>query len=129
MDEFNATAADSAVLVIDVRQVIEDLQIDEAGYLELVGVFLDELGHLLDRGRLHLALDAGDIEPVVARTGPVDVTPVVRKIDALIAADPVGAATLRALKEGREPALPRRPATQAEQQQLIAGPAADRTAG
>ena len=68
MDEFNATAADSAVLVIDVRQVIEDLQIDEAGYLELVGVFLDELGHLLDRGRLHLALDAGDIEPVVART-------------------------------------------------------------
>jgi len=29
----------------------------------------------------------------------------------------------------REPALPRRPATQAEQQQLIAGPAADRTAG
>jgi len=58
MDEFNATAADSAVLVIDVRQVIEDLQIDEAGYLELVGVFLDEvptireaIARALDRGR------------------------------------------------------------------------------
>jgi HPt (histidine-containing phosphotransfer) domain-containing protein len=43
MDEFNATAADSAVTVIDVRQVIEDLQIDEAGYLDLVEVFLDEV--------------------------------------------------------------------------------------
>ena len=30
MNEPNATAAESAVLVIDVRQVIEDLQIDEA---------------------------------------------------------------------------------------------------
>lgn len=58
MNEFNATAAQSAVLVIDVRQVIEDLQIDEAGYLDLVGVFLDEVATIreaiaraLERGR------------------------------------------------------------------------------
>jgi HPt (histidine-containing phosphotransfer) domain-containing protein len=58
MDEFNATAADTAVMVIDKQQVIEDLQIDEAGYLELVGVFLDEvptireaIARALDRGR------------------------------------------------------------------------------
>ena len=58
MNEFNATAAESAVLVIDVRKVIEDLQIDEAGYLDLVGVFLDEvptireaIARALERGR------------------------------------------------------------------------------
>ncbi len=58
MNEFNATAAESAVLVIDVRQVIEDLQIDEAGYLDLVEVFLDEvptiresIARALERGR------------------------------------------------------------------------------
>jgi len=58
MDEFNATAADSAVMVIDKQQVIEDLQINEAGYLELVGVFLDEvptirqaIARALERGR------------------------------------------------------------------------------
>jgi len=43
MNEFNATTAESAVMVIDRQQVIEDLQIDEAGYLELVAVFLDEV--------------------------------------------------------------------------------------
>jgi HPt (histidine-containing phosphotransfer) domain-containing protein len=58
MNEFNATAAESAVLVIDVRQVIEDLQIDEADYLDLVEVFLDEvptiresIARALERGR------------------------------------------------------------------------------
>ncbi len=58
MNEPNATAAESAVLVIDVRQVIEDLQIDEAGYADLVGVFLDEvptireaIARALERGR------------------------------------------------------------------------------
>lgn len=58
MNEFNATAAESAVLVIDKQQVIEDLQIDEAGYLDLVGVFLDEvptireaIARALERGR------------------------------------------------------------------------------
>jgi hypothetical protein len=43
MNEFNATTAESAVMVIDRQQVIEDLKIDEAGYLELVAVFLDEV--------------------------------------------------------------------------------------
>lgn len=58
MTEFNATAAESAVMVIDRQQVIEDLQIDEAGYLDLVGVFLDEvptireaIARALERGR------------------------------------------------------------------------------
>jgi HPt (histidine-containing phosphotransfer) domain-containing protein len=58
MNELNATAAESAVMVIDRQQVIEDLQIDEAGYLELVGVFLDEvptireaIARALERGR------------------------------------------------------------------------------
>jgi HPt (histidine-containing phosphotransfer) domain-containing protein len=58
MNEFNAPAAESAVLVIDVRQVIEDLQIDEADYLDLVEVFLDEvptiresIARALERGR------------------------------------------------------------------------------
>lgn len=58
MNEFNATAAESSVMVIDRQQVIEDLQIDEAGYLELVGVFLDEvptireaIARALERGR------------------------------------------------------------------------------
>jgi len=43
MNELNATAAESAVMVIDRQQVIEDLQIDEAGYFDLVEVFLDEV--------------------------------------------------------------------------------------
>ena len=58
MNEPDATATDSAVLVIDVRQVIEDLQIDEADYADLVGVFLDEvptireaIARALKRGR------------------------------------------------------------------------------
>jgi HPt (histidine-containing phosphotransfer) domain-containing protein len=58
MNEFSATAAESAVMVIDKQQVIEDLQINEAGYLELVGVFLDEvptireaIARALERGR------------------------------------------------------------------------------
>ena len=31
----------------------------------LLGMLLDELGDLLDRGRLHLALDAGDVDALV----------------------------------------------------------------
>ena len=58
MNEANATAAEFAVLLIDRQQVIENLQIDEAGYLDLVEVFLDEvptireaIARALDRGR------------------------------------------------------------------------------
>jgi hypothetical protein len=58
MNEFNAPASDPAAMVIDMQQVIEDLQIDEAGYFELVGVFLDEvptirdaIARALERGR------------------------------------------------------------------------------
>lgn len=54
------------------------------------------------------ASDAGQgiIEPAVKGAKPVDVTPVVAAIDKEIAADPVGKATLRALKAGEEPTLP-----------------------
>ena len=58
MNDFNTRAPDPATMVIDMQQVIEDLQIDEAGYLELVGVFLDEvptireaIARALERGR------------------------------------------------------------------------------
>ena len=58
MNDFNAPTPDSAALVIDMQHVIEDLQIDEAAYFELVGVFLDEvptireaIARALERGR------------------------------------------------------------------------------
>lgn len=43
MNKSTAAAAEPAVMVIDRQQVIEDLQIDAAGYDELVEVFLDEV--------------------------------------------------------------------------------------
>ncbi len=43
MNEFKTPAPDHAAMVIDMKQVIEDLQIDEAGYFELVATFLDEV--------------------------------------------------------------------------------------
>ena len=43
------------------------------------------------------------IEPALQNAKPVNVTPVLKAIDDEIGADPVGAASLRALKEGKDP--------------------------
>lgn len=48
----------------------------------------------------------GIIQPVVKAAKPVDVTPVISAIDKEIGADPVGRATLKALKAGEDPAFP-----------------------
>ena len=76
MNEFNATAAESAVLVIDVRQVIEDLQIDEADYLDLVEVFLDEvptiresIARALERGREPLTRVSHELDTTLGVMG------------------------------------------------------------
>ena len=57
MNDLNAAAPDSAAMVIDMQHVIEDLQIDEEGYFELVDVFLDEVAPI--RESIARALDTG----------------------------------------------------------------------
>jgi hypothetical protein len=46
------------------------------------------------------------IEPALQGAKPVNVSPVLKAIDSEIGSDPVGRATLRALKNGEEPAFP-----------------------
>jgi hypothetical protein len=111
MDEFNATAADSAVTVIDVRQVIEDLQIDEAGYLDLVEVFLDEvptireaIARAPDRGREPLTRVSHELGTTLGVMGATRGMRLARSIErALRAGEPVdlsaaAAAMLRELE-------------------------------
>ena len=111
MNEFNATAAESAVLVIDVRQVIEDLQIDEAGYLDLVEVFLDEvptirvaIARALDRGREPLTRVSHELGTTLGVMGATRGMRLARDIErALRAGEPVdlsaaAAAMLRELE-------------------------------
>jgi HPt (histidine-containing phosphotransfer) domain-containing protein len=111
MNEFNATAAESAVLVIDVRQVIEDLQIDEAGYLDLVGVFLDEvptireaIARALERGREPLTRVSHELGTTLGVMGATRGMRLARDIEgALRAGEPVdlnaaAAAMLRELE-------------------------------
>jgi HPt (histidine-containing phosphotransfer) domain-containing protein len=57
MNDSNAAGGDAAAMVIDMKHVIEDLQIDEEGYFELVGVFLDEVAPI--RESIARALDSG----------------------------------------------------------------------
>lgn len=111
MNEFNATAAESAVLVINVRQVIEDLQIDEAGYADLVGVFLDEvpairkaIARALERGREPLTRVSHELGTTLGVMGATRGTRLARDIErALRAGEPVdlsaaAAAMLRELE-------------------------------
>jgi HPt (histidine-containing phosphotransfer) domain-containing protein len=111
MNEFNATAAESAVLVIDVRQVIEDLQIDEADYLDLVEVFLDEvptirvaIARALDRGREPLTRVSHELGTTLGVMGATRGMRLARDIErALRAGEPVdlnaaAAAMLRELE-------------------------------
>jgi HPt (histidine-containing phosphotransfer) domain-containing protein len=111
MNEFNATAAESAVLVIDVRQVIEDLQIDEAGYLDLVEVFLDEvptirvaIARALERGREPLTRVSHELGTTLGVMGATRGMRLARDIErALRAGEPVdlsaaAAAMLRELE-------------------------------
>ena len=111
MNEFNATAAESAVLVIDVRKVIEDLQIDEAGYLDLVGVFLDEvptireaIARALERGREPLTRVSHELGTTLGVMGATRGMRLARGIEgALRAGEPVdlnaaAAAMLRELE-------------------------------
>ena len=58
MNDISTPVPDPAAMVIDMQHVIDDLQIDEAGYIELVAVFLDEvptireaMARALERGR------------------------------------------------------------------------------
>jgi HPt (histidine-containing phosphotransfer) domain-containing protein len=97
MSEYNATAAEAAVLVIDVRQVIEDLQIDEAGYLDLVGVFLDEvptireaIARALERGREPLTRVSHELGTTLGVMGATRGMRLARDIErALRAGEPV----------------------------------------
>jgi HPt (histidine-containing phosphotransfer) domain-containing protein len=111
MNEFNTTACESAVLVIDARQVIEDLQIDEAGYLELVGVFLDEvptireaIARALERGREPLTRVSHELGTTLGVVGATRGMHLARGIErALRAGEPVdlnaaAAAMLRELE-------------------------------
>ena len=111
MNKHNATAAEAAVLVIDVRQVIEDLQIDEAGYLDLVGVFLDEvptiresIARALERGREPLTRVSHELGTTLGVMGATRGMRLARDIEgALRAGEPVdlnaaAAAMLRELE-------------------------------
>ena len=111
MNEPNATAAESAVLVIDVRQVIEDLQIDEAGYADLVGVFLDEvptireaIARALERGREPFTRVSHELGTTLGEMGATRGMRLARDIErALRAGEPVdlsaaAAAMLRELE-------------------------------
>jgi HPt (histidine-containing phosphotransfer) domain-containing protein len=113
MNEFNANAnaAESAVMVIDVRQVIEDLQIDEAGYADLVGVFLDEVPTIreaivraLERGREPLTRVSHELGTTLGVMGAARGMRLARDIErALRVGDPVdlsaaAAAMLRELE-------------------------------
>jgi HPt (histidine-containing phosphotransfer) domain-containing protein len=111
MNEFNAPAADSAVTMIDVRQVIEDLQIDEAGYLDLVEVFLDEvptireaIARALERGREPLTRVSHELGTTLGVMGATRGMRLARDIErALRAGEPVdlsaaAAAMLRELE-------------------------------
>jgi HPt (histidine-containing phosphotransfer) domain-containing protein len=97
MNEFNAPAAESAVLVIDVRQVIEDLQIDEADYLDLVEVFLDEvptiresIARALERGREPLTRVSHELGTTLGVMGATRGMRLARDIErALRAGEPV----------------------------------------
>ncbi len=97
MSEHNATAAEAAVLVIDVQQVIEDLQIDEAGYLDLVGVFLDEvptireaIARALERGREPLTRVSHELGTTLGVMGATRGMRLARDIErALRAGEPV----------------------------------------
>lgn len=57
MNVLNAEAPDFAAMVIDTQRVIEDMQIDEEGYFELVDVFLGEVASI--RESIAHALIAG----------------------------------------------------------------------
>lgn len=46
MNDWNTAAHDGAAMVIDMQHVMEDMQIDEEGYFELVAVFLDEVASI-----------------------------------------------------------------------------------
>lgn len=48
MNDLSAAALDPAATVIDMQRVMEDLQIDEEGYFELVAVFLGEVASIRD---------------------------------------------------------------------------------
>ena len=111
MNEFNATPAESAVMVIDRQQVIEDLQIDEAGYLDLVGVFLDEvptireaIARALERGREPLTRVSHELGTTLGVMGATRGMRLARGIEgALRAGEPVdlnaaAAAMLRELE-------------------------------
>lgn len=58
MNTLNAVAPDFAAMVIDTQRVIEDMQIDEEGYFELVDAFLGEVEPI--RKSIAHALKAGD---------------------------------------------------------------------
>ena len=111
MNKHNATAAEAAVPVIDVRQVIEDLQIDEAGYLDLVGVFLDEvptireaIARALERGREPFSRVSHEFGTTLGVVGAVRGMRLARDVErALRAGEPVdlsaaAAAMLRELE-------------------------------
>ncbi len=113
MNEFNAnaTAAESAVMVIDRQQVIEDLQIDEAGYFDLVEVFLDEvptireaIARALERGREPLTRVSHELSTTLGVVGAARGMRLARSIErALRAGEPVdlnaaAAAMLRELE-------------------------------
>jgi HPt (histidine-containing phosphotransfer) domain-containing protein len=111
MNEFNATAAESAVMVIDRQQVIEDLQIDEAGYFDLVEVFLDEvptireaIARALERGPEPLTRVSHELGTTLGVVGAARGMRLARSIErALRAGEPVdlsaaAAAMLRELE-------------------------------
>jgi hypothetical protein len=97
MNEFNATAAESAVMVIDMQQVIEDLQIDQAGYFDLVEVFLDEvptireaIARALERGREPLTRVSHELGTTLGVVGAARGMRLARGIErALRAGEPV----------------------------------------
>ncbi len=46
MNDWNTAAHDGAAMVIDMQHVMQDMQIDEEGYFELVAVFLGEVASI-----------------------------------------------------------------------------------
>lgn len=46
MNDWNTAAHDGAAVVIDMQHVMQDMQIDEEGYFELVAVFLGEVASI-----------------------------------------------------------------------------------
>jgi HPt (histidine-containing phosphotransfer) domain-containing protein len=97
MNDLNTPVPDSAAMVIDMQHVIEDLQIDEAGYFDLVAVFLDEvptiresIARALERGREPLMRVSHELGTTLGVVGAARGQRLARELErALRAGEPV----------------------------------------